>query len=104
MRRSAAPDPAPFRHDRVPVPAGIPGHAGAATVGDRALILDWIGALGTEAKPRHPPAVGESAVDRRLAAGQLSWFWEVAGEAVSFCWHSPVSGSVRVMRGGAGYK
>ena len=44
-----------------------------------------------------------TAADRPLAAGQLMWFWEVAGEPVSFCWYTPVSPTLRVTRVSAVY-
>jgi hypothetical protein len=78
-----------YRLDRVPPPAPVPGRSRAATVADRELVLDWLDAFLGEAEPRNPHGGNGPTVDRRLAGADLVWLWEVDGEPVSFCWHSP---------------
>jgi RimJ/RimL family protein N-acetyltransferase len=92
-----------YRLDRVTRPAAVTGRQRPAVAADRPLILDWLAAFAAEATPGHPLEDQGPVVDSRLAAGQLMWFWEVAGEPVSFCWYTPVSPTLRVTRVSAVY-
>lgn len=93
-----------YRLDRVTRPAEVTGRQRPAAAADRSLILDWLAAFTAETRPGHPLEDRGPAVDSRFASGQqLMWFWEVAGEPVSFCWYTPVSPRVRVSRISAVY-
>ena len=92
-----------YRLDRVDPPGPVPGRPRPATVDDRDLILDWLDAFLAEAEPRAPRGGNGPTIERRLAAGQLLWLWEVDGRPVSFCWHSPVSDTLRISRVGMVY-
>jgi RimJ/RimL family protein N-acetyltransferase len=92
-----------YRLDRVTRPAAVTGRQRPATAADRSLILDWLAAFAAESMPGQPMDDHGPAVDSRLASGQLMWFWEVAGEPVSFCWYTPVSPTLRVTRVSAVY-
>ena len=92
-----------YRLDRVTPPTAVTGRQRPATAADRSLILAWLAAFIAEATPGHPVEDQGPVVDSRLAAGQLMWFWEVAGEPVSFCWYTPVSPTLRVTRVSAVY-
>ena len=92
-----------YRLDRVEPPAPVPGRPRPATTADRDMILDWLDAFLAEAEPRAPRGGNGPAIDRRLAAGKLLWLWEVDGRPVSFCWHSPVSDTLRISRVGMVY-
>ena len=92
-----------YRLDRVEAPAAVPGRSRPATVADRDLVLDWLDAFLAEAEPRNPRGGNGPTIDRRLAGGDLLWLREVDGRPVSFCWHSPVSDTLRISRVGMVY-
>ena len=84
-----------FRLDQVTPPTGVPGHSRPATRADRDRILEWLDAFYAETLPAEVRGERTEAIDRRLAYGDLMWFWEVAGVSVSFAWRTPLAPPTR---------
>jgi predicted GNAT family acetyltransferase len=86
-----------FRLDTVTPPAGVPGRMRSADRGDRALLVDWIGAFTAEAIPDGPRTDAGTSVDRALARGNILWLWEDGGAPVSMLiTQPPAAGVVRI--------
>jgi len=77
-------------------PAATPGVARQGGPDERRVLIEWFEHFNAETHPDQPREAAATAVDRRLAAGEL-WLWWDGGRPVSLAGHSaPAAGVARV--------
>jgi GNAT superfamily N-acetyltransferase len=68
-----------YRLGQLRQPSGVPGHARAANRDDTGLLRDWLAAFQAETAPHGPMGDAAEIADRRIAAGEVTFWVEAKG-------------------------